>query len=133
MDFNGGLQALSDSCVAHGKPAIEMSRFPTDDAALMALYSGRADFVLDDGAAASELQKHAPRPIRTVDVGLPKLIVGAIVTPDNRKLAVALQAAFQSLIDDGSYGKIMRSWHIENLSLAKSGINLASKFPPGSP
>ena len=127
MDFNAGLQTLSDACTAHGKAAIAISQFPTDDAALMALYSARVDFVLDDGAAASELQKHAPRPIRTVDVGLPKLIAGAIVKPGNDRLAVALNAAFQSMIDDGSYGRIMQAWHIASLSMAKTGINLATK------
>ncbi|MGI4794102.1 MAG: ABC transporter substrate-binding protein [Janthinobacterium lividum] len=132
MDFNTGLKTLSDACVAHGKPGIEISQFSTDDAALMALYSGRVDFVLDDGAAASELQKHAPRPIRTVDVGLPKLIAGAIVKPGNDRLANALQAAFQSMIDDGSYGRIMQNWHLTGLSLPQAGIDLAIRSRLGS-
>jgi polar amino acid transport system substrate-binding protein len=125
---------LNPHCEKVGKPAIKLAEYPSSDATLLALYSGRADFVITDYAAIDEMKKAAPKPIRVVnDPLLPKLYLGMIVNKDNKQLADALLAGLKAIKADGSYDKIMDNWGLTGLKLEEPGINLFSSKPLPEP
>ena len=111
-----------------------MNEYPSSDATLLALYSGRADFVITDYAAIEEMRKSAPKPIRVVaNPLLPKLYLGMIVNKDNMQLAEALLAGLKGVHEDGAYDKIMDNWGLSDLKLDEPGINLFTNNPLPEP
>jgi polar amino acid transport system substrate-binding protein len=128
-DFDDSVHRLSAGCVLHGKPAIDVKEYASDAAVVMALYSQRVDFALNDRMAAQKMIEFAPHPLKIVDVGLPKFTVGAITRRDDTALASALLAAFQRMHADGTYQAILAKWQIDSLALAQPGMNLAAGRP----
>jgi len=130
-DFEHAItEIFTPNCVKNGKPEIKLTTLPSADAVLLALYAGRIDFVLNDAAAAAEVKKKAPRPIRTVSMPLmPKYYLGIVVKPDNQPLAQALQGALKVLWDNGEYARIMKKWDLEPVMLESPGINLFTTRP----
>jgi polar amino acid transport system substrate-binding protein len=125
---------LSKHCVAAGKPAIEVSEFPSASQVLVALYAGRIDFALSDAAAVDDIQKKAPQPIKVFESPLlPKIYLGAIVEKSNQQLADALFAALKAVYAEGVYDKIIGKWNLHLLKLEEPGINLATTRPLETP
>ncbi len=123
-DFAASLRDFSGKCSAAGKPPIAIMEYASGGAVIMALYSQRVDFVLNDRGAAAQMKRYAPRPIKIVDVGFPLMTVGAAVRKDDTALASALLAAMQRLHADGTYAAIMRKWDVSALSLERPGVDL---------
>ncbi|WP_410013764.1 ABC transporter substrate-binding protein [Sodalis sp. C49] len=130
-DFEHAISEIfSPNCTKNNKPAIKVTTLPSADAVLLALYAGRIDFVLNDAAAAAEIKKVAPRPIRTVTMPLmPKYYLGIVVKPDNQQLAQALLGALKVLWSNGEYARIMKKWDLEPVMLEQPGINLFTTRP----
>ena len=116
-DFSASVADISQRCIAQGRSPIAASQFNSTAAVLLALGSGRVDFVLDDGGAVEEIRQASHRPIKVLDVGIPNLMIGAIMKPDNTKLAQSWLAALQQIQRDGTYDQIMKKWHTEMLSM----------------
>lgn len=134
-DFAGMVKdTLSPHCTKIGKPAIKTLQFPAQSAVLLALYSGRADFIISDLAAAAYLKKKAPQPVvlRTNRL-LPKLYLGIVVNKNNVKLQQAFLAAMKAIQADGEYDKIMAKWGVSQTAFHHPGINLATKKPLPTP
>lgn len=134
-DFASTITELfSPHCVNAGKPAIELSQYPSADAVLLALYSGRVDFVVNDAAAAKDMEKSAPKPIRVVTSSLmPKFYLGIVVKKDDPAMANAMLAALKAVYASGNYEKIMDKWDLAPLKLPEPGINLTSSNPIQNP
>lgn len=130
-DFEHAISEIyTPNCVKNGKPAIKVTALPSADAVLLALYSGRIDFVLNDAAAAAAIKKVAPRPIRTLTMPLmPKYYLGIVVKPENKQLAQSLLGALKVLWDNGEYARIMKKWDLEPVMLEQPGINLFTTRP----
>jgi polar amino acid transport system substrate-binding protein len=121
---------LAVHCTKNGKPAVKLLEFASGDEVLLAVYSGRADFAIADTAAAQEVKKHAPRPVRLVDnVYMPRTYNGWIVKPENTQLANALLAGLKAIKANGTYDKILAKWDVELLKLDEPAINLATSKP----
>jgi len=118
---------LSPYCVAHGKAPIEEHDFATEDATLLALLSGRVDFLVNDASSENYIAAHSNKPIEVVvpDI-LPKHSDGMVVKKGNDALSKALLAGMQALVKDGSYKKIMEKWHLTAIMRTTPGINLES-------
>jgi polar amino acid transport system substrate-binding protein len=131
LDFVGMITGTLDPhCTKHGKPPIKLTQFPSEAAVLLALYTGRVDFSLDDLAALAYLEKKAPQPVllRT-DPLLPKLYLGMVTSKQSSQLQKALLAADKRLVADGTYARVLAKWKISPLSLTSPGINLAKSNP----
>ncbi|WP_297838281.1 ABC transporter substrate-binding protein [Pseudomonas sp.] len=125
---------FSPHCVAAGKKPIELSQYPSADAVLMALYSGRVDFVVNDAAAAKDMEKTAPKPIRVITSDLmPKFYLGIVVKRDDTAMANAMLAALKAVHASGNYNRIMEKWDLAPLKLPNPGINLTSTDPIQNP
>lgn len=125
---------LVPHCEKAGKKAFSVAQYPAAADVLSALYSGRIDFALSDAAAVDDIQKNAPKPIKSLSNPLlPKLYVGMVVAKDNDALASALLAGMQVLQSNGTYDKIMDKWKVPLLKLAKPGVNLSTSAPLEEP
>ena len=131
LDFVGFITTILDPhCAKHGKPPIKLTQFPSESAVLLALYTGRVDFSLDDLAALAFLERSAPQPVllRT-DPLLPKLYLGIVINKSSTQLGKALLAALKAIQADGTYAKVLAKWKISPLALPTPGINLAKSKP----
>lgn len=127
-------EVMTPACTKKGLDPITVNQYPSGDATLLALYSKRVDFVLNSAAAADEIQKRAPEPIRVVpNKYLPKYYNGMVVKKDNEQLAKALLAGLKAVHEEGVYDKVMAKWNISVLSLKEPGINLTSTNPLEKP
>lgn len=128
------LKALTPQCVAAGKTAVVINEYPSDPEALNALRAGKgiAD-VMDAPIAAYaaqtagkgqyfELITDAANPN-----GYEPVFTGIGILKANKGLTAALQAAVQSLIDDGTYGKILAKWNLSSFGVAEATINGTKK------
>ena len=133
-DFNDVLAAIATRCKKNGKPAPTIYNYPSADAVLLGLYSGRVDFVMSDAAAAADIQKHAPKPIAIYSNDLiPKLYTGMVVRPDQKQLADATLAGLKAIQAEGTYDKIMEKWDLKLLELPNPMINQATVQPLPTP
>ncbi len=121
---------MTPHCEAAGLPAVKANEYPSADAVLLSLYSGRVDFVLNNLAAAQAIEAAAPKPVRLVtNAHLPKYYNGMVVKKGNDELSGALLAALQAVHEAGVYDQVMAKWGISALALDEPGINLASSNP----
>jgi len=124
------LKALTPQCVSAGKTAVVINEYPSDPEALNALRAGKgvAD-VMDAPIAAYaaqtagkgkyfELITDAANPN-----GYQPVFTGIGILKANKELTAALQAAVQSLIADGTYGKILAKWNLSSFGVAEATIN----------
>ncbi len=117
--------AKSDACVAAGKEPINKLKFDTQDAATNAVVLGQADALSADSPVtlyAIEQTGGKLQPAgKTFDVA-----PYGIVVKKGSDLTKAVQAALQSMVDDGSYGKILDTWGVSDGGIDKITINAAA-------
>jgi polar amino acid transport system substrate-binding protein len=111
---------------------LNVMQFPSNDQIKIALQSGRVDLSMDTTGVAAYSLKHQPEGNRKIE-----LVPGAqyavgyqavLVAKENNQLRDALAATLQSMIDDGSYGKIFDKWGLGENKLDKITINDAARF-----
>ena len=117
--------AKSDACVAAGKPAIDKLKYDTQDQATNAVVLGQADALSADSPvtlyAIAQTEGKLQMAGETFDVAP----YGIVVAKDS-ELAKAVQAALQSLVDDGTYGDILDEWGVADGAIDTITINAAS-------
>ncbi len=118
--------AKSEACVAAGKPAIEKVQFDTQDAATNAVALGQVDAMSADSPvtlyAIAQLDGKLQAAGETFDIAP----YGVAVAKDSG-MAEAVQAALQSMVDDGSYDEILDAWGVADGGISEITINAASK------
>lgn len=114
--------AIDEAC----DEAIDLMIMPAQDNANQALASGRADAVLADNALISYYSQLQPDAFEFIDgVLLDPAPIGAAMPqkPEGESLTLAFEAAFQSLMDDGTYAKIFEAWELQDSMLEAPAIN----------
>jgi polar amino acid transport system substrate-binding protein len=116
------VQKQSDECTANGEEAVQLSTFPTQDGANLALQSGRADISLADSPVADWQVKQSDgafvstgEPYGTAPYG--------IAVPKDSGLAEPIQQALQNVMDSGRYEEILTEWGIEAGAIDEPVIN----------
>ncbi|MCO7728663.1 ABC transporter substrate-binding protein [Brucella intermedia] len=116
--------------VTAGLKPIELQYYDDEAASLLALRSGRADVIVQPHAQLvfiAARDKNIKR-VGTLSAGWPDRSDVAITTRKGSGLADALTVATNGLMEDGSYAKILKRWHLEEEALPRSETN-----PPGLP
>lgn len=116
------LPSLSEKCVASGKEPITKLPFDTQDSAINAVVLGTADAVT--GAAPVILygiEKTGDK-LQTAGEMTDTSFYGLGVAK-NSAMVPAVQAALQSMIDDGSYQEILDRWGVAAGAVTKATIN----------
>lgn len=109
------LKAISDKCVADGKPAIEISLFQGTPNQIVALKSGRVQASNIDRAVGAYLAGKDGGSIEPLSTPMPnaagnKFLMAFMVQKNEMDLARAVQTGLNALIKDGSYAQILKKW-----------------------
>jgi len=124
------LAAASKDCVKAGKPALKTLALPSDVEAQNAVRAGNAVAYLSDSQAAAYTAKVAgsgkyfelivdPQSPNGYESGL----IGVGILKTNSGLTAAVQAAVQSLIDDGTYTSLLKKWNLASFAVASATLN----------
>lgn len=116
----------SAACVAAGKPAIIKLKYDTQDAATTAVTLGQADAMVADLPVTLYAVKQLTGKLQAAGTPFGSAPYG-IAIGKKSGLGKAIQAAVQSMIDDGSYGKILAKWGVADGAITKATINAATK------
>ena len=120
----------SDENVAAGLKPLELQYYDDEATSLVALASGRADLIVQPHAQLVFIaaRDNNIKRVGTLSAGWPERSDVAITTRKGSGLANALTIATNGLIADGTYGKVLERWHLQEEALPKSETN-----PPGLP
>ncbi|MEU9832423.1 ABC transporter substrate-binding protein [Streptosporangium sp. NPDC048047] len=119
-------------CKAAGRPEISKKEYPKDTDAQLAIKAGTVVASLQTKPAAIYTAKTADGGAAFEAVDDPAAMGGYNASPNgigvakaNQPLAQAVQKALQSLIDDGTYGKILAGYGAESIAVKTATINAA--------
>jgi polar amino acid transport system substrate-binding protein len=117
-------EAQSKKCKAAGKPAVNVVVFPNQNAANLALVSGRAQLGFLDSPPAEYQVKKTNGELKIVG---PTVATGpyGLAIPKKTGFAKAVLAGMKVLIHNGTYAAILKKWGIQNgaIPIARVKIN----------
>lgn len=119
------LPAKSAACVAAGKEPIDIIPFDSQDAAANAVALGQTAAMSADSPVTLYAIEQTGGKLEGAGEMFDSAPYGIPVKKDS-ELAKALQAAIQSLVDDGTYGKILSTWGVDSGGLDEITINAGS-------
>jgi polar amino acid transport system substrate-binding protein len=132
---NGTIQidligTMSESCKVSGKKEITLTQLPDAPSMQNALRAGQGDAVMMDsfvaqGAAANAGDGQYFDVVNDPDApnGYDAGFVGIAILKKDTELRDAIQAALQSLIDDGQYADLMAKWNMSANAVVSASIN----------
>jgi polar amino acid transport system substrate-binding protein len=120
------LPAKSAACEAAGKEPINILKFDSQDEATNALALGRADAMSADSPITQYAVAQVSDKIELAGDAFEVAPYGIAVAKGS-ELAAALQAALQSLVDDGTYMDILTKWGVQDGAIDEITINAATK------
>ncbi|WP_129337118.1 ABC transporter substrate-binding protein [Cellulomonas endophytica] len=100
---------LIPECEAAGDP-VEPLRFEAQTDVTTALVGGRADVMWADSPIIAYAVEQTGGQLEQLGDVFASAPQGIVVSQDDPELTEAVQAALQSLIDDGTYGEILAAW-----------------------
>jgi polar amino acid transport system substrate-binding protein len=119
------ITARSADCTGAGKEAIKILQFDDQGQATNAVSLGQAQAVLADSPVVVYAVQQSNKALELVGDIYEAAPYGYAVGKDSG-LSKALQAAVQSLMDDGTYADILKTWGLSAGALTESKINGAS-------
>ncbi len=119
------LPAKSKACTDAGKAAITILKFDKQDEATNALVLGRADAMSADSPITQYAVSQQSAKIELAGDPFDVAPYG-IAVDKGSKLTQAIQAALQSMMDDGSYKTILDKWGVFSGAVDKITINAAT-------
>lgn len=118
--------AQSAKCTQAGKPAITVTATDSDNQNQNQLRTGRVAAILNDLPSAVYISRTAGDgkffevvPGQPIEGGP----YGMGFAKNNSKLRDAVKQALQSLVADGTYGKILQSWGVEQGAIKEAAVN----------
>ncbi len=124
------INAVNPSCEKAGTGAIEVLEFPTDGDAQNAIRAGKAVAGVNDGQVAAYTAQVAGdgeyfEIVNPNDppAGFESALTGVGILKANTGLRDAIQAAIQSLIDDGTYEELLAKWNLSAFAVTEATIN----------
>lgn len=109
-------------CADKGKAAFNLSIYNGSADYFQAVASRRADATYTGFEAARYAADHSGGQLTFIDKLYPDVPFGAPVTKQNLQLAKAMQAAFNHIIKDGTYNKIMAKWGVSKEGISASQL-----------
>ena len=128
------LESYADKCKAKGAGPITLVQLPSELDAQTAVRSNKAVADVVDASVGSYAAQTAGGGDTFELVNDPEnpggynpVYTGIGLLKGNDDLAKALNMALQSVIDDGTYAKLLDKYKLSDFAIDKAGINLASK------
>lgn len=116
------LNEASKTCVSENKPAINVAVFPSRPDGVVAVLSGRTSFYYGpwEGLAYQAAQLKNLAITGEISVQEPPMSIGL---PKGSPIEKGVQAALNSLIQDGTYQKILDHWFIGYGAVKEAKLN----------
>lgn len=112
---------INEACAGKGKDKVEATSFQTNNEAILALGSRRVDAWIGNGTVAAYAAHQQPKVFKSM-VMKDTWSHDNITLPKDSKFTPIVAAAFQKLMDDGSYGKVLKKWGISNYALTHTSL-----------
>lgn len=127
------LEAMSKDCAKDGKGKIVVRTFEGNSGEQLAVRQGNAAALLENYPTAVTFAEKSEGALEVVPgLEASKGHFGMVVGKDNAQLRDALQKAWQAIMDDGSYGKVLKKWGVSDTGIKKAHINGAESSVTGS-
>jgi polar amino acid transport system substrate-binding protein len=116
-------QTQSKKCTAGGKPAVKILVFPNQNAANLALLSGRAQLGFLDSPPASYQVKVTHGQLKVVG---PTVATGpyGLALPKTNALDQAVLASLKVLMKDGTYAAILKKWSLSSGAIPAAQVKI---------
>ena len=117
------IPARSKACTDAGKPAIIVLKLDTQQDITTAVALGRADALSADSPVTQYAVSQTEGKLQLAGPIFDSAPFGIAVAKDSGTLTQAVQTALQSLIDDGTYGRILTTWGVSAGAITRVTIN----------
>ncbi len=117
------ITARSAACTKAGKPAIDIQQYNLQSDVTTAVVSGKVDAMLADSPVVDYAVQQTGGKLQTLGDVYDSAPYGVVVPKGETAFAKTIQGAIQSLIDDGSYQKILDKWGVGNGAIKTSEVN----------
>ncbi|TFC04729.1 ABC transporter substrate-binding protein [Cryobacterium adonitolivorans] len=117
--------AKSEACVAAGKPPIDKLKFDTQADVANAVVLGQADALSADSPVSLYAIAQTGDKLQPAGDTFDEAPYGMVVARGS-ELTAAVQAALQSMVDDGSYNAILDAWGVTDGGVDEITINAAA-------
>lgn len=124
------LNTQSDVCKKAGKAALQVLTLPSDTDALNAVHAQKAvAYLADSQVAAYDVKTAGSGKFFDLVIdpanpnGYESGLIGVGILKKNSGLRDAIQAAVQSLMDDGTYDKLLKKWNLESFMIMNATVN----------
>lgn len=125
IQYSDELPARSTKCVSEGRAAINVLPFPNNSEAFSAVIQGRANAMTADSTATGDAVAKSTGALHEVGKVYDAAPFG-FATQKGSGTTKAVQAALQSLMDDGSYDSILKAANVSGV-LTQATINAGKK------
>jgi len=125
----GGVQAKfldtqSGVCTSAGKKAINVLTFLGNAQEQLAVKQGQAAALLEGYPTAVTFAKESGGGLELVPgLQVAKAFYGMVLPKSSTQLAGSLTKAWQAIIDDGSYGKVLDKWNLSDIAVKTASVN----------
>jgi polar amino acid transport system substrate-binding protein len=116
------LPAKNEACLAAGKPAIELLKLDTQGDITNAVVLGRADAFTADSPVTQYAVSQTGGKLQLAGPISDAAPFG-MALPKDGSMTKAMQAALQSMIDDGTYGAILTKWGVQDGAVKTADVN----------
>lgn len=122
------LEERSKVCVADGMKPIDVLTFDGNSQEQLAVKQGRAVAMLENYPTAAYFAKNSEGSMEIVpDFQVEKRFFSMVVSKEQTQLRDTLRQAWQAIIDDGSYDKILNEWDLGAIGIKTSVVNPVSE------
>ena len=117
------IPAKSKACVAEGKAPIKKLKLDTQGDITTAVVLGRADAMSADSPVTQYAVKQTGGKLALTGHIMDSAPFGIALDKDSGRLRKAVAQALQSLIDDGTYGRILERWGVQAGAVKEVTVN----------
>ncbi|CAL9546620.1 hypothetical protein SUDANB121_04367 [Nocardiopsis dassonvillei] len=122
------IEARSEACVEAGEEAITIQKFENQPLATETVVSGVNDASLADmPTAAYALEQTGEGVLEFIGEQYDAAPYGILTHKDETELADAIAAAFNAMIEDGTYEQVLGEWGVEAGGLEAAEVNPAAE------
>ena len=116
------MPVFNEECVDAGEDEITVSVFPTQPDATLALSTGRADASMSDYGPLAYVAERSEGTLEVLQENYDPSTWG-YGFPQGSELSTAIAAAFNKLIDDGTYGEILGKWGVSDGAVTEAEVH----------
>ncbi len=120
------LPAISKKCEADGKAPLTILKLDTQGDITNAVALGRANAFSADSPVTQYAVQQSGGKVELSSEIMEAAPFGWALAKDNTQLRDAVAKALQSLMDDGTYDKILAKWGVQAGAVKTAGLNLGS-------